>query len=59
MTQTLRNKSDVLFGLAAERVGELVKIVFDSAIDLTWHVLCQEVTLTDVVPCGARGDGAI
>jgi hypothetical protein len=50
--------SDCLFGLETERVGEWVKVVFDSAIDptLTWHALCREASLLDVVPCDAQGE---
>jgi hypothetical protein len=50
--------SDTLFGLEAERIGSLVRIVFDSAIDpdFCWHVLCAEARVVSVEPCGPRGE---
>ena len=54
-------KTDCLFGLGAERLGDLIKVVFDSAIDpdLTWYVLCQEANVVDVVRCDPRGERAV
>jgi|SRR6476660_299099 len=49
---------DVLFGLQADRVGEQLRVVFESAIDpdRTWHVLCREAHIADIVPCDPRGE---
>jgi hypothetical protein len=49
--------SDVLFGLTAESEGALVKVVFDSVIDLSlcWHCLCKTAEVIDVVPCPPNG----
>jgi hypothetical protein len=48
---------DVLFSLAANAEGALVKVAFDSAIDpsLRWHCLCQGAEVTDVVACTPNG----
>ncbi len=52
---------DILSALTVERSGELVAVTFDSVIDpqFSWRVLCQEVSLLDVVPCSAQGEPAI
>src|SRR5258706_9423784 len=52
---------DVLFDLTAEHTGELIKVVFDSATDpnQSWWVVCRSPKVTDVMPCGARGERAI
>ena len=53
-------RTDVLFGLSAERLGELIKVVFDSAIDpsYTWHVLCAEARIAEVAQCRPDGNRA-
>ena len=53
-------KSDCLFGLEVERVGDLVKVVFDSAIDpeFVWHVLCRRAEVVGVVACNRHGERA-
>src|SRR5689334_5463191 len=40
-------EGDCLFGLGVERVGNLIKVVFDSAIDsaFDWHVLCRQAEI--------------
>ena len=49
---------DVLDHLAAVRLGELIDVRFESVIDpdRCWHVICQEVAIRDVVPCGPHGE---
>ena len=50
-------KSDSLFGLEAERVGDSVKVLFDSAIDpeFCWNVLCRRAEVVSVVACDKHG----
>ena len=50
-------QSDCLFGLEAERLGDLIKVVFDSAIDpeFCWHALCQRAEIVSVVACDSKG----
>lgn len=53
-------RSDSLFGLEAERVGDLVKVVFDSAIgpEFTWHLLCRRAEIASVAVCNSEGETA-
>jgi len=50
-------QGDCLFGLGAERVGDSVKVVFDSAIDpeFTWHVLCRRAEVVNAESCDDAG----
>ena len=49
---------DCLFGLEAERVGDFIKIVFESAIDpeFTWHVMCRTAEIASAVACNSKGE---
>jgi hypothetical protein len=50
-------RSDCLFGLEAGRVGDFIKVVFDSAIDpeFNWHVLCRRAEIASVGACDSKG----
>jgi len=53
-------RSDCLFGLGAERVGDFIKVVFDSAIDpeFDWYVLCRRAEIASAVACNSKGETA-
>jgi hypothetical protein len=53
-------RSDCLFGLEAERVGDFIKVVFDSAIDpeFNWHVVCRTAEIANAVACNSEGETA-
>lgn len=51
-------QGDTLFGMSIERSGEAVTVAFDSACcpGNSWAVTCREVALSEVAPCGPRGE---
>jgi hypothetical protein len=53
-------RTDSLFGLEAERVGDFINVVFESAIDpeFCWHALCQKAEIVSVVACDSKGEVA-
>lgn len=52
-------ESDILFELRIQGFGGNMTVEFDSVVDQSWHVRCQKVRLSDVVPCGPGGEPAI
>ncbi len=50
---------DVLFELLFECSEDAVTATFSSVMDQDWRVRCRAVDLSNVVPCGPRGESAI
>lgn len=49
-------ESDTLFELLIEGSEGAVTVTFNSVTDQHWRVTCREVCVSDVVPCGPRGE---
>ena len=50
---------DILFDLEVQRSAGAVTVSFDSVMGQDWCVTCQEVIVSDVAPCGPRGESTI